>query len=415
MYKSILNTLPCLVAYWGSDLRCRFANERFKEWFGRDPETFVGKTLTEVLGPRLLELNEPYIRGVLAGEPQIFERNLTKPDGTVGHSLAHYTPQFDKDGNVVGFSVMTTDITSLRDAQSAERLAASVYDCINEGIVIQTTDQIIISVNKAFLRITGYDESEVLGKTTRIFGADRDDEVFRAKVITDIESKGFWQGDLWSRRKDGGLFLASQTSTIIPGEPARYVSVFSDVTHRWNDDNRRKHLALHDPLTDLPNRMLLHDRLEMAVKKAVRPKKRFAVMFMDLDGFKLVNDRLGHAAGDEVLKATARILVEEVRVGDTVARLGGDEFVVILEPALNLSEVARIAKRIMAALQKPIEVNGDTAEIGVSIGVAFFPEHGESPIQLLEAADDAMYAAKAAGKNCFCVYEASTTRAAVPA
>jgi len=155
--------------------------------------------------------------------------------------------------------------------------------------------------------------------------------------------------------------------------------------------------------------MLLHDRLEMAVKKAVRPKKRFAVMFMDLDGFKSVNDRLGHAAGDEVLKATARILVEEVRVGDTVARLGGDEFVVILEPALNLSEVARIAKRIMAALQKPIEVNGDTAEIGVSIGVAFFPEHGESPIQLLEAADDAMYAAKAAGKNCFCVFEGSST------
>jgi diguanylate cyclase (GGDEF)-like protein/PAS domain S-box-containing protein len=403
-----------MVAYWGNDLRCRFANERFKEWFGRDPETFVGMTLTEVLGPRLLELNEPYIRAALAGSHQIFERALTKPDGTVGYTLAQYTPQFDKDGNVVGFSVMTTDISSLREAQSAERLAASVYDNINEGIIIQATDQTIISFNKAFLRITGYVESEVLGKTTRVFGADRDDETFRAKVMTDIEAKGFWQGDLWSRRKGGELFLASQTSTIIPGEPVKYVSVFSDVTQRWNDDNRRKHLALHDPLTDLPNRMLLQDRLEMAIRKAIRPKKRFAVMFIDLDGFKTVNDRFGHAAGDEVLKATARILVDKVRASDTVARLGGDEFVVILEPLVNLDEVARIVKRMIAALQKPIEVNGDTAEISVSIGVAFFPEHGESPILLLEAADQAMYAAKAGGKNRFCVFEGGATGAAPP-
>jgi diguanylate cyclase (GGDEF)-like protein/PAS domain S-box-containing protein len=372
-----------------------------------DPSSMIGKSLIAIVGTTAFIEIEPQVRGVLRGDRQFFERTMIKADGSEIYTLIHFIPKLGLSNRVIGFSTLVTDITELRKAQAAERLAASVYDSIAESIIVQDIDQTIISVNKAFTRTTGYEESEVVGKTTRILGVDRGDEDFRNRVIKDMSTHGFWQGEVWSRRKNGEVFVCSQTSTMIPGDPPKMVSVFSDATERWTENNRQRQLALHDALTNLPNRTLLNDRIQQAIAKAARLGERFATMFIDIDGFKEVNDRLGHAVGDHVLKAAAELLLKEVREGDTVGRLGGDEFIIVLGPIVNDADVRAIGARILAALQAQIVVGPHTANIGASIGIAFFPDHGRTPEQLLLAADQAMYAAKRAGKNSLRLFEES--------
>jgi diguanylate cyclase (GGDEF)-like protein/PAS domain S-box-containing protein len=411
--RAVTDALPGLLAYWDRDLRCHFANRSYLEWFNKTPDEVLGGTLLDLLGERVFALNQPYIQGALAGTPQKFERVLTKADGSAGYTWANYIPDIDVDGTVIGFYVLVTDVTPLKEAEAELELAASVFQSTAEGITVTNPQGVILSVNPSFTEITGYSAAEAIGQTPRMLKSNRHDQAFYAAMWQEITRKGRWKGDIWNRRKDGQLYLERMTITMIRdsmGAPLRYVSVFNDITDLWRNDEQLRRLAFRDGLTDLPNRILLMDRFNRQHALAQREKRELAVMFLDLDRFKHVNDTLGHNVGDEVLKAVALKLKAEVRQADTVARLGGDEFVVLLDNPVNTDEVARIASRIVAVINEPMELCGKVAEVGTSIGIALHPTDGNSPDELLKNADIAMYAAKAAGKNTYRFFVDSMTR-----
>jgi len=337
--KTVTDAMPGLVAYWDKDLRCRFANKTYLDWFGKLPEAIIGTTLQDLLGERLFTLNEPYVLGALSGESQVFETTLTKADDSARFTLANYLPDFDALGAVVGFFVLVSDVTTIKTAELELRLAASVFESTVEGIMVTDGQGIILSVNPAFSKITGYTAEEAIGQTSRLLKSNRHDQDFYAALWQTIASEGFWEGETWNRRKDGEVFLEWQSITVIHGathEPVRYVSVFNDITEFWQKDERMRHLAFHDSLTNLPNRTLLMERLDHLLTMTEREQRNIAVMFLDLDGFKAVNDKLGHDIGDDLLKRVAQTLLAQVRHLDTVARLGGDEFL------LSCSTIRRI-------------------------------------------------------------------------
>ena len=407
--RAITDAMPSLVAYWDHKLHCKFANQAYLDWWGISAQALQATSLQKLMGASLFSVNEPVICAALAGEEQHFERYLTKPDGSVGHVLAHYVPDRDASGQVVGFIIIVTDINAHKLAEAELKLAANVYQNTAEGIMVTDRNGIILSVNPAFTQITGYPAEEAVGQSPRLLRSDRHDLAFHASVWQEIAGEGRWQGEIWNRRKDGGVFLEWQTITRITGAneaDTRYVSVFHDITDTWqiNEDNRQ--LAFHDALTKLPNRALLMERLSRRILSAAREPRVMAVMFLDLDRFKVVNDTLGHAVGDELLIAVAGKLQALVRQSDTVARLGGDEFVIKLDNPANQDEVRHIADRVIAVINEPIEIGDHTVHVGASVGIAIFPSDGATAAELLKSADAAMYGAKRAGKNRYQFFDA---------
>jgi diguanylate cyclase (GGDEF)-like protein/PAS domain S-box-containing protein len=402
--RSITDSMPGLVAYFDREVRCQFANQSYLNWYKRSRQEMLGTTLKELMGDSLYAVNESLIHAALEGEKQHFERFLTRPDGSIGHVLADYIPDTNSFGEVVGFSILVTDIKALKLAETELKMAATVYQNTAEGIMVTDSGGIILSVNPAFTQITGYPAEEAIGQTPRLLRSDRHDPSFHASVWQQITEQGRWQGEIWNRSKDGGIFLEWQTITRIAGSneaATRYVSVFHDITDTWqiNEDNR--HLAFHDALTQLPNRALLTERLERQIARAEREPRLLAVMFLDLDRFKAVNDTLGHAVGDELLIAIARKLQALVRKSDTVARFGGDEFVIKLDNPANKDEVMHIADRVIAVINEPMEIHGHLVQVGASVGIAMFPEHGATAAELIKSADAAMYEAKRSSKNSY--------------
>jgi len=408
--KTITDTVPGLVAYWDKELTCRFANKVYLEWFGKSPESILGTQLSDLLGAQLFAANEPYVRAALTGEPQNFERTITKADGSLGHTLASYIPDENEDGEVVGFFVLVSDVTSIKSVQTELKLAASVFDNTLEGIMITDINGSIISVNPAFTQITGYSAEESIGQNPRILKSNHHKPEFYAMLWRDIATQGQWRGEIWNRRKNGEAFLEWQTITTIRGdndEPIRYVSVFNDITTRWQKDERIRHLAFHDALTELPNRTLLMERLNQLIAATSRKPNNLALLFLDLDGFKSINDNLGHDIGDEVLVIVAQKIQAQIRASDTVARLGGDEFIVLLSYPIDAEESAHIANRIINTINQPMEFSGLLVDVGVSVGIVMFPDDGHLPVQLMKRADEAMYQAKAAGRNQYYFYKHS--------
>ncbi|MGI4746068.1 MAG: diguanylate cyclase domain-containing protein [Janthinobacterium lividum] len=398
--EALVDAVPALLGYWDTDLVCRFANKTLLDWFGWPLAAVLGTHLRDLLGETVFTLNVPYIEGALAGARQRFERTILKADGQVLHALTHYVPDLDQDGIIAGFSVLVTDITELKITETRLALAASVFDSTIEGIMVSDHAGVTLAVNRAFSEITLYAVEDVVGQPDRIFLTD---EICLPSVTREIAENGHWQRDAWGRRRDGVAFLASRTCTIVqnPGNaPLRYLTMFTDITELWRSTERIRYLALHDPLTELPNRSLLFDRLESLIR-ADRQAGSIIVMFLDLDRFKLVNDTYGHDMGDAVLTIVARRLQGVVPEPDMVARLGGDEFIIVMEKPSGGVVTETIAGRIIAAVNEPIEWDGRATQVGISIGVAEFPRDGHRPVDLLKNADEAMYRAKRAGRNCF--------------
>jgi diguanylate cyclase (GGDEF)-like protein/PAS domain S-box-containing protein len=402
--KSLTDSLPSLVAYWDKDLRCRFANNAYLEWFGKPPEHVVGYTMMDLMGERLFALNEPYIRAVLVGTPQKFERALTKTDGSIGYTWANYIPDIDANGAIEGFIVLVSDVTTLKEAEAELKLAASVYQNTVEGIMVTDAENNILSVNPAFTEITGYTAEESIGQNPRMLNSGKHDPIFFSDIWQKLESSGVWSGEIWNRHKNGELFLERMSINKIPdlsGKSYRYAALFHDITELRRKEEYIKHLAFHDALTDLPNRSLLMERLDHQIAMSEREPRGLAVMFLDLDRFKFVNDSLGHEIGDDLLKSVANKLQSLVRLNDTVARLGGDEFVILLDNPTNKIEIAEIAKRIVATINEPMEFRGKFAEVGTSIGIALYPNDGRTAAELIKNADTAMYVSKSAGRNTY--------------
>lgn len=293
---------------------------------------------------------------------------------------------------------------SLRAKERAEqqaRMAASVYHYINEGILVTDAQGTIVSVNPALCAMTGYTAEECIGQNPRLFKSGHHDTAFYQTMWRQVQELGSWQGDVWNTTKDGETFVVHETISVIRDSQNRiinFVAVMMDITEAKQLEAFMRHQAYHDPLTGLPNRALLLERLQQQVALSERHQSQFALLFLDLDGFKAVNDNLGHDIGDLLLVEAARRLQGCVRKSDTVARLGGDEFVAILYDITIPDGVNAVAQKMIEQLSAPFNLNEHTSCISASIGIAIYPSHGLTADALLQAADGAMYSVKQRGR-----------------
>jgi diguanylate cyclase (GGDEF)-like protein/PAS domain S-box-containing protein len=307
----------------------------------------------------------------------------------------------------------------LRDARRREelQLTAAVFEHTQDAVMITDGDRRIVSVNRRFTQVTGYTPEEALGKTPRLLQSGRHTAAFYRGLWASIEQTGHWKGEIWNRTKSGAVVPFWENITRVDdgqGRAAHYVAVLSDISAIERRRERLAHLAYHDPLTDLPNRSLFEDRLGHALEHAQRRRSSLAVLFIDLDCFKRVNDGLGHAVGDRVLRATADRLRRCVRGSDTVSRLGGDEFTVILEDLGDPRHAARVAEEIIESLGHSIRLDDEDVRATASIGISLFPENGADGSALLRAADAAMYRAKQAGRNTYRFYDSAEQAGEAP-
>lgn len=314
--------------------------------------------------------------------------------------------EFFPDGRPQRCVGTVQDITAIKHSEDEIRIAATAFES-QEGMIITDAGQKILRVNAAFTRISGYSLEDVSGRTPALFKSGRHDQAFYQAMWESIAAKGSWQGEIWNRRKNGEVFPEWLTITAVKNSSGRithYVGALTDITLRKSAEDEIRNLAFYDPLTRLPNRRLLLDRLHQALASSARSGRQGALLFLDLDHFKTLNDTLGHDIGDLLLQHTAQRLATCIREGDTVARFGGDEFVVMLVDLSTIHEQSlvqaeTIGEKILTALSQPYDLSGHEYRNTASVGVTLFSNHQATPLELLKEADLAMYAAKATGRN----------------
>jgi diguanylate cyclase (GGDEF)-like protein/PAS domain S-box-containing protein len=400
------------------------AGENFRQLFQRSHDAIVlvqGKLIIdanpaavrlfhcaskdELVGHSLLDFSPPSqpSGAALASSDgnQRFEWRYQLADGTAFWAEVLLT-SVALDHELLSFAVIR-DISARKETENTLLLAAQVFENARDAIMVLDRQFKVVSVNHAFADVTGYAPEQVLGKDVPGLNGVHEPGFYQ-HIWDYVAIQDHWEGELWSVRGNGDKFPAWAAMTAIRdvrGEVSNYMVILSDLTSRQRVDERTRHLAEHDFLTDLPNRVLFLDRLQLALATARRQGTRLAVMFIDLDRFKQINDGHGHQVGDLVLKAVAQRLVHCVRTVDTVSRLGGDEFVVLLTGIGGVDQAAHVASTVMESVAQPIEAEGQSLSLSVSIGIAMFPSDGANVETLLKNADVAMYHAKQSGRNDF--------------
>jgi len=343
------------------------------------------------------------------GEPYELDLEIVRKDGTHGFMLARGEAVFDINGKIIGLHGVAADITERKLAEEKLRLAASVFTHTREGILITDRDGKIIEVNDAFTHITGYGREEIIGKNPSILKSGLHDADFYSSLWKTLKVDGYWSGEIHNRKKSGEIYTELLTITSVKDEspePLRYVGLFSDITLLKEHQKHLEHIAHYDALTGLPNRVLLADRMQQAMIQSLRREQQLAVAYIDLDGFKAVNDTYGHAAGDQLLMAVSNHMKHSLREGDTLARLGGDEFVAVLLDLPDLSTAGIVLDRFLRAIHQPTSAGNAIVQLSASIGVTFYPQGADIDAdQLLRQADQAMYQAKLSGRNRYQVFD----------
>jgi diguanylate cyclase (GGDEF)-like protein/PAS domain S-box-containing protein len=328
--------------------------------------------------------------------------------GRLGYVQTNKWPLQDERGKVVGVFGISRDVTEQIQAEEKLRLASTVFSHAREGIVITNAQGDIVEVNEAFSRITGYARADVMGKKPSMLQSGRQDADFYALMWQTLLEKGFWRGELWNRRKDGAIYAEMLTiSAVYDAQKSirNYVALFSDITQMKTHEAQLEHIAHYDALTGLPNRLLLADRLHQALVQCDRRGQSVAVIYLDLDGFKAVNDTQGHDVGDQLLMTISQRMKAVLRDGDTLARIGGDEFVAVLID-LECNENCRLVlDRLLAAAAEPVAVGDVSLRVSASIGVTTYPQDQGDADQLMRHADQAMYRSKKAGRNCYHLFD----------
>ena len=391
------------------------ANRRGEALFGYGEGEMVGNS-TEILFPGRAEFEHLWLdkyprlaKGPDTGEELQFRRR----DGSIFWLLVSgvaLDPLLPNEGSIWVFA----DITERKQAEEKLRLAATVLEHIADGVMVLDAYGRIIATNPAFTQITGYTENEAVGQHSSLTRASdsvrHHDDQFYQQLWTDLADTGFWRGEIWDTRKNGEVYLEWLTVSAVRDDEdqvTHYVCVFSDITKVKESQDKLDHLAHHDPLTALPNRLLFHDRLQHAMVRAAREHEQLAVLFIDLDRFKNVNDTLGHHIGDALLKQVAEALSGCLREGDTLARLGGDEFIVLLEDVGGAFGAGHVAEKLVALFEQPFTVSGYELFVTASVGISLFPQDAEDVHMVVRNADVAMYQAKARGRNGYQFYAPS--------
>lgn len=387
-------------------------------------------SLWQIPAPLLLAHDDQAIQDYLASrmaDPEAYRRRMAeiRPDGedethdilqlASGQFFERKSRPARQQNFIIGRVFSFTDITERKTSEARLQLAASVFTHAQEGIMITDPEGTIVEVNDTFTRITGYSRGEALQHNARLLSSGRQGPEFYAGLWYDLIHKGHWQGEIWNRRKDGGHFAALLNITAVRDETGRvrhYVALFSDITASKEHQSQLERIAHYDALTGVPNRVLLADRLQQAITRTRRDDRLMALVYLDLDGFKEVNDTHGHETGDELLIAISQRLNDTLRAGDTLARLGGDEFVAVLTDLSSMEECERVLERLLRAAASPLQIKGIPLQLSASLGVTLYPHDGSDADTLLRHADQAMYQAKQAGRNRYHLFDPERDRQA---
>jgi diguanylate cyclase (GGDEF)-like protein/PAS domain S-box-containing protein len=388
-------------------------NRRFEELFGYGEDEMLGQR-TEILYPTeefYQSIGQRAYAALADGGSYVEELWLKRKDGSRFWGELHgkaLDPRQPRAGSVWIFA----DLTAQKRDQERSRLAASVFESASEGIMITDTDQVILAVNRAFTEITGYTDQEMIGKNPNLLSSGRQPPEFYRQMWETLRREGKWRGEIWNRRKSGEVYPELLSIGVVRDEENRathYVGVFSDISAQKLAEQQLFFLAHHDPLTGLPNRALFNDRLVHALQRAEREGTRLAVMFIDLDRFKVVNDTLGHHLGDQLLQSVAQQFRQSIRAVDTLARLGGDEFALLAENLGETQDAIVVARKLLDLFARPFALAEHDIHVSSSIGISFYPEDGQRAAELIKHADAAMYRAKAKGRNGYVCYAREMT------
>jgi len=408
-FHGLIETANDIIWETDSSIRYTYVSPNVEQILGYRPDEMIGKVRFDFVDDRSKEkVYQVYSKYVLKDLPvNSIEIGLKKKDGTVINIEANAVAYFDSEGQLLGYRGIDRDNSVKKQFEDYIILSDVVFENSIEGIVITDAGGTIQKVNKAFTDITGYSEEEAIGQNPRILKSDRHDEAFYKEMWDSLIYKGEWSGEIWNRKKNGQVYPEWLSISAIknPDNSVRnYISVFHDVTEKKLNEEKLEFLAYHDPLTKLPNRRLLYDRLKMSIEYAKRNKSYLALLFLDIDNFKHINDTYGHSFGDDFLCAVKDVINGICRSSDTFARYGGDEFVIILNGLKNVYESVEFAKRIISLFEKPIIVNGEDVYTSVSIGVSIYPDDGVETSSLEKNADIALYQAKKEGKRRYVLY-----------
>ena len=401
--KGMFNTVREFLFVLDLEGKVVYANQVVEDRLGHPIERMAGRSYAD-----------------LHADPASLRRTLA--EALAGGSDTSHVPIITGDGRPIpvetrfirgewnrqpALLVVCRDISERLATETRLRLAASVFENAREGILITDPDAVIIDVNQAFTRLTGYSREESIGRKPNLLRSGHHDGTFYADLWRQLKSQNYWQGELWNRRKNGELFaeLLNIAGVVDDrGVLTHYVATFTDITRIKEHESELDRLAHYDALTHLPNRALLADRLEQALAQARRNNSLLAICYLDLDDFKPVNDRFGHEIGDRLLNVVALRLKECVRATDTVARLGGDEFVLLLGELDSEEECQQALNRVLKLVADPVTLDSHVVKVSASIGVTLFPQDSVAPEALLRHADQAMYAAKQAGRNTYSMF-----------
>ncbi|MQY50520.1 EAL domain-containing protein [Rhodocyclus tenuis] len=381
-------------------------NPAFEQQTGMRREAVIGRPATQAFGTAVAPFLETYVKVVATRQPTEFEEMFV-PLGRL-FRVKVFSPAPSR------FVTVFEDITERRRAEEQLHLAANVFTHAREGIMITDAEGNIVAVNDAFENITGHRRDEVLGRSPRALGLGGDADLFSTTIWQGLQTDGYWYGEFWSRRRDGGAYALMLTVSAVRdahGTIRQHVALFSDITPIKEHERQLEYIAHYDALTRLPNRMLLADRLQQAMAQSQRRGQSIALVYLDLDGFKEINDRHGHQAGDRVLVTVASRMKQALREGDTLARLGGDEFVAVLLDLADVPASVHMLNRLLTAAAQPMQFGQLNLQVSASLGVSFYPQGAEVDAdQLLRQADQAMYQAKLAGRNRYHVFDAEQDR-----
>ena len=390
--------------------RFRYVSPSVERLRGYTAEEVMARPLKDAVIPlhahSTLQRMQQHLQDFLDGRNvnEVYYEELEQPckDGsTVWTEVMAKFIRDDETGQVE-IQGVTRDITARKQADASLRLAATVFDTVDNAVMVCDADATIIAVNPSFTRVTGYEAEEVIGKNPRILSSGLQSREFYQHMWQELTTSGSWKGEILNCRKDGGIFvewLAIRPVRDGNDTISHYVAAFTDITERKAMEQKMERMAHYDALTDLPNRALFSDRLQQALAQARRDNAQLALLFIDLDKFKPINDTYGHGVGDVLLKQAAGRMQSHLRNSDTVARIGGDEFVVLLRKVDTPTDALGVGQKIAHAFEEPFEINGHSLSVSVSIGAAIYPHDGTDEIELTKHADMAMYRAKGARRE----------------
>lgn len=407
---SHIENTPLGCVTWNTDFICTDWNKSAETIFGYSKDEAIGKHASELVVP--LELRheiDSVFELLVEGKKTVrkVNNNITRLLETVTCEW-YSTPILDFTGKVISVVSLVQDVTVNKRLEDKLKLSASVFFHAREGIFITDEDAKIIDVNKTFEEITGYSRSEVLGNKPSMFKSGKQSSEFYRNLWKSIINEGYWAGEIWNRRKNHEIYAQLLTVSAVRddnGTIKNYIAIFSDISETKEQQYRLEQMAHYDVLTNLPNRTLLAERLDSALTQCKTNKNYAAVVMLDLDGFKNINDSFGHSVGDELLITLAHRLKNKLNAGDTVSRFGGDEFVAVLTNLKQAQDFVPIVKSMLEAASTPVKYGENELKVSASIGVTVYPNDDTDAEQLIRHADQAMYLAKQKGKNCFHLFD----------